>query len=85
MPRSAIERHKDKIRTRSRRLLAKGKIVRTACELCGNPNAEMHHPDYRDERVVAWLCHSCHMTGHSLRQHPRRFLDKLDALEEFLS
>ena len=41
-----------------------GKIVRTPCERCGNPQSQGHHADYSKPLEVVWLCFSCHRKEH---------------------
>ena len=34
------------------------------CFLCGDVNTEAHHPDYKQPKLVAWLCRACHLAVH---------------------
>lgn len=43
--------------------LARGKLERQPCEVCGG-KAEAHHPDYSRPRDVRWLCRAHHMELH---------------------
>lgn len=51
-------------RSYSKVLVRRGVIKRLACERCGNPDSEMHHPDYNNPRLVIWFCRPCHMAHH---------------------
>jgi len=44
--------------------LRRGKIPRRPCEVCGDPNAEMHHDDYSKPLDIRWLCREHHMDLH---------------------
>ena len=44
--------------------LRQGKLKRLPCEVCGNPNSQGHHPDYRRPLFVQWLCHLHHQEKH---------------------
>ena len=44
--------------------IAKGKIVRQGCEVCGVYPAEAHHEDYSKQLDVTWLCHKHHAERH---------------------
>ena len=50
-------------RSRARHALVRGEIHRAPCR-CGNPDAEMHHPDYSKPLEVVWLCKGCHRLEH---------------------
>lgn len=43
----------------------RGKIVRGSCEVCGESNAEAHHPDYSKPLSVRWFCTEHHNLYHS--------------------
>lgn len=43
--------------------LRRGKLVREPCR-CGDPNSQMHHPDYDKPLQVEWLCRKCHLELH---------------------
>lgn len=42
----------------------RGLLVQCPCEACGDPNSQMHHPDYSKPLSVAWLCETCHHELH---------------------
>ncbi|HXJ57986.1 MAG TPA: hypothetical protein VNU68_15125 [Verrucomicrobiae bacterium] len=44
----------------------RGVLSRTPCEICGDVNSEMHHPDHELPLVVVWLCWSCHLDWHAI-------------------
>jgi hypothetical protein len=44
--------------------LARGKIERKGCEVCGQ-RAEMHHEDYSQPLVVRWFCRQHHKDIHA--------------------
>lgn len=51
-------------RTKARRAVLAGKLVKTACEWCSEVDTEMHHPDYTKPLEVMWLCKLCHEKWH---------------------
>ena len=57
-----------KIRTyigsKARRLKRMGKIKIKSCRVCGNSNAQMHHPDYGKPELIDWLCPIHHAEEH---------------------
>jgi hypothetical protein len=56
-------KHPGKTRAREavRRAIVAGRIQRGVCEICGNPQVEAHHTDYRRRLDVKWLCRRHHM------------------------
>ena len=42
----------------------KGWIVRRPCEVCGQPEGEAHHDDYRLALELRWLCKDHHEEAH---------------------
>jgi hypothetical protein len=57
---------KYKARTKVSNLIRAGKIVRKACEVCGDEKSEAHHTDYSLPTSVRWLCFFCHRKyGHN--------------------
>ena len=55
-------------RHRARGLLhnavARGKIQKKPCEVCGALKVDAHHPDYAKPLQVHWLCRKHHMEYH---------------------
>ncbi|EYD75012.1 hypothetical protein Rumeso_03436 [Rubellimicrobium mesophilum DSM 19309] len=45
--------------------LRRGLLTRQPCEVCGDPNAEAHHPDHRNALDVQWLCRAHHKALHA--------------------
>lgn len=41
-----------------------GHLRRQPCSVCGQPNAQAHHPDYTKPLEVIWLCPCHHMEAH---------------------
>lgn len=41
-----------------------GRLLRYACEVCNNPNAQAHHDDYTKPLDVRWLCTKHHAEWH---------------------
>jgi hypothetical protein len=41
-----------------------GTIVPEPCVICGDPNVEGHHVDYRDPNLLIWLCSVHHRNAH---------------------
>lgn len=37
-----------------------GTVVKQPCEVCGDPDAEAHHPNYNFPLLVNWLCRPHH-------------------------
>ena len=61
------EKHKEMVRARTRRAIAKGSLVPKPCEVCGDEEVEAHHPDYDcvdAHLVVQWLCKHHHASLH---------------------
>jgi hypothetical protein len=48
----------------TRSAIRRGLIVPKPCEVCGDPKAEAHHPDYRRPLVVKWWCRRHHKQHH---------------------
>lgn len=42
-----------------------GVIVQQPCAVCGEANAEAHHPDYDRPLTVTWLCRKHHKALHA--------------------
>lgn len=46
------------------RAIASGKLIRQACEVCGDYPTEAHHDDYSRPLDIRWLCTRCHTAQH---------------------
>ena len=60
-------KNRDRLRVREavKYALKSGKLVKTACHVCGKDNVEGHHPDYSRPLDVVWLCREHHLQIHS--------------------
>lgn len=58
-----VERQKDRVRRRTRKAIAAGRLERQPCEVCG-ATAEAHHDDYDKPFDVRWLCPFHHNQHH---------------------
>lgn len=56
--RGATREHKrrEAARAAAGYLLRKGDLEKESCEVCGEPEVEMHHDDYDYPERVRWLC-----------------------------
>ena len=45
--------------------IARGKLLRGNCEICGSAMAHAHHDDYARPLIVRWLCKAHHEQLHS--------------------
>ena len=45
-------------------LTRNGQLVRQPCSICGEPNAQAHHPNYDKPLEVVWLCQCHHFEVH---------------------
>jgi len=46
------------------RMLRNGVIEKQPCAECGKDNSQMHHPNYNEPLLIAWLCGDCHSALH---------------------
>lgn len=44
--------------------IKKGNLKKEPCEVCGCPDVQAHHDDYRYPLQVRWLCKQCHTDWH---------------------
>ena len=44
--------------------IRRGIVQRGACEVCGDPKTDGHHPDYDRPADVVWLCRRHHRAEH---------------------
>lgn len=63
---NAREDYKPKNKTRrlTKVAIREGAINRQPCEVCGNPDAEIHHRDYSNPLDIQWLCLVHHRAAH---------------------
>lgn len=47
--------------------IRRGTMKREPCEICGEPEAQAHHLDYRKPKQVRWLCDKHNKMAHSGR------------------
>jgi len=61
-----LAKNKDRARVKDavRYALKTGKLVKTACQVCGDEKVEGHHADYSRPLDVVWLCREHHMEIH---------------------
>lgn len=52
-----------------RREIAKGRMERLPCVVCGNPNSDGHHEDYAKPLDVIWLCKKHHRAIHEFKRN----------------
>jgi hypothetical protein len=55
---------KDKARNVIENLIARGRLVRQPCEVCGAEPSQAHHDDYTNPKEVRWLCTTHHAEAH---------------------
>lgn len=46
-----------------------GRLLKEACENCGNIKSQAHHDDYRKPLEVRWLCRKCHLEHHGKKSY----------------
>jgi len=64
---SAEEKMKATARRAVNHRLERGKMVKMPCEICGNPEVQMHHhKGYEGENAfdIQWLCLTHHRAAH---------------------
>lgn len=44
--------------------LRAGLVTKQPCQVCGDDDAEGHHPDYSRPGLVVWLCRRHHIAAH---------------------
>ena len=61
-----VEANKEKIKARMdfNNAVARGKITRLECCVCGAKNVQAHHNDYTKPYEVVWLCIKHHNEVH---------------------
>lgn len=62
------KRHRDRNRARVhlQNAVARGKIKKQPCEVCGDVRVDAHHADYSKPLEVRWLCRRHHMALHRM-------------------
>jgi hypothetical protein len=55
-----------KARTAYKTALKRGKLQRLPCMVCGDVEADGHHPDYSKPLDVVWLCGPHHVETHKI-------------------
>lgn len=58
-------RRRDIARSAAGMAKKRGQIIPGPCAACGDPDAQMHHPDHELPRLVVWLCRPCHLAWHA--------------------
>ena len=58
--------HKNRARVHVHNALARGKMQRQPCEVCGIDKADAHHEDYDKPLEVRWLCRKHHGEVHRI-------------------
>jgi hypothetical protein len=65
---SSISKEEARKRHNARRVtqkaIMKGLLIKQPCFVCGDLQAEAHHPDYSTPMAVSWLCRSHHYQVH---------------------
>jgi hypothetical protein len=60
--------HRADVRSRTRKLIARGVITRGPCVRCGIlTGVEAHHPSYTSARCVVFFCREHHLAHHQLK------------------
>lgn len=59
-----VSPEKEKARKKLRNLIARGKITRLPCVVCGEEKTHGHHEDYSKPLEVIWLCVNHHALLH---------------------
>ena len=62
--------------------VARGNVVRSACEYCGDPKVEAHHASY-DPPLHVWLCNRCHLAAHAVTREMDRSQEHRRQMTEF--
>lgn len=62
-------RYPGKVRARHKvsNALARGRLKRLPCEVCGARKVEAHHTDYRRPLLITWLCRTHHLEAEGKR------------------
>lgn len=60
------QRHRDRCRGYAHIYYKRGLLLKEPCQICGDPNSQMHHDDYNHPLDVKWLCRKHHIRYHRL-------------------
>ncbi len=63
------QRLKGIVRSKTKMLIKRGKLIKLPCEVCNENNVEAHHDDYSNYRNVRWLCVKHHKQHHIEMKH----------------
>lgn len=65
-----MERYPERIAARVEvyKEIRAGRLIRGACEVCGETNTQAHHDDYSQPLAVRWLCRKCHRKIHEVKK-----------------
>lgn len=63
---AAVPEHVRKARYTTRNAVARGKMKKLPCEVCGAEKVEAHHLDYSKPLDVMWLCRKHHANLHRM-------------------
>ncbi len=56
-------------RSYAKSYVKRGKVLKSPCTICGNPDSQIHHENYEAPLQIIWLCKECHYWIHrKLRQ-----------------
>lgn len=61
---AAKNRHKRLAKDAVNNTIKRGKMAKSCCVVCGDPNTQGHHEDYSKPLSVVWLCHKHHVERH---------------------
>lgn len=64
-----------RVRTIVTKAIARGRLIRKPCEICGAEKADAHHDDYNKPLEVRWLCPSHHREWHLSHNPIRRTIE----------
>lgn len=59
-----VRRFQWRVRSRTRRAVKDGRLIRGPCEVCGAAAVDAHHDDYGRPLDVRWLCMQHHKQWH---------------------
>jgi hypothetical protein len=56
-------------RAQTKKLIRQGVIEAEPCQVCGEVQVQVHHPDYSNPMNVMWLCPTHHGLQHKFENH----------------